>query len=61
MTGLNVSYDPTGFGPKRRPSVQVPGIRVRDLATFDPRGRVEGFGGVPLDLNVGPSRPTDER
>jgi|RhiMetdeSRZDD1v2_1073273.scaffolds.fasta_scaffold137936_4 hypothetical protein len=60
MTGLNVSYDPTGFGPKRRPG-QLRGTRVRDLATFDPRGRVEGFGAVPLDLNVGPSRPTDER
>ena len=61
MTGLNVSYDPTGFGPKRRAGVQVPGIRVRDLATFDPRGRVEGFWAGPLDLNVGPSRSTDER
>src|SRR5690242_17962650 len=41
--------------------VHIRGNRVRDLATFDPRGRVEGFGAVPLDLNVGPSRPTDER
>ena len=29
--------------------------------TFDPRERVEGFGSVPPDLNVGPSRPTDDR